>query len=69
MNRRQLLRLAPCVLGLAAFRPRVDAEVQLIDITPSGDGSVRQYMYVRRSKPGIDSLEGSGLHPDDIERI
>lgn len=118
MNRRELLRLAPCVLGLTAFRPRASggAKPLLIEVTTRHDRDhIRRFVVetnsesiaaqlgpplntvtggrklsarsaralrpglcevewhylpaVRRSKPGIDSLEGLGLHPDDIERI
>jgi hypothetical protein len=66
MNRRELLRLTPSVLALAAFRPRVVAEDT--GPIPHPDTEACPY-YVRRSKPGIDGLGGLGLHPNDIRRI
>lgn len=53
MNRRELLKLAPCVPLALLLRPRVYASPR----------------RVRRSKPCIEGLERSGLCREDIWRV
>ena len=71
MNRRELLCLAPCVMGLAVFRPRMVAKSNeaLGGIAVPPEFAELLLKARRRGKPGIDSLEGFGMHPDDIKRI